>query len=87
LGTSPSLDWDWWERRWTAESWKAVLEEPDQEAAPIRMAAYSGRPYGSATFVRALEMQPGRQFGRCKGGRPSKQPEESNQMGLWDAGQ
>jgi hypothetical protein len=64
-----------------------VLEESDQEAAPIRPATYSGRPYGSATFVRTLEMQLGRHLGRRKGGRPSKQSEESNQMRLWDAGQ
>jgi hypothetical protein len=64
-----------------------VLEEPDWEAAAIRMATYSGRPYGSAAFVRALETQLGRKLGRRKGGRPSKQPEESDQMGLWDAGQ
>jgi putative transposase len=87
LETSALLDWDWWGRRWTAESWKAVLEEPDWEAAAIRMATYSGRPYGSAAFVRALETQLGRKLGRRKGGRPSKQPEESDQMGLWDAGQ
>jgi hypothetical protein len=64
-----------------------VLEESGKEAAPLRLATYSGRPYGSATFVRAPELQLGRHLGRRKGGRPSKQPEESDQMGLWDAGQ
>ena len=52
-------------------------------AAPIQLATFSRRPYGSATFVRALEMHLGRQ----KGCRPSKQPEESDRMELWDAGQ
>lgn len=87
LETSPLLDRGRWERRWTADSWKAVLEESDEEAAPIRLATYSGRPYGSDAFVRALETLLGRQLGRRKGGRPSKQSEESDQMGLWDAGQ
>src|ERR1035437_243594 len=87
LELSPLLDCDWWKRRWTAESWAAALREADEEAEAIRLATYSGRPYGSEAFVRALETELGRKLERRKGGRPPKQPEEAAQMAFWEAGQ
>jgi putative transposase len=87
LEASPLLDCEWWARRWTVKSWKAVLEESDEEAAAIRLATSSGLPYGSAAFVRALETQLGRKPERRKGGRPPRRPEESAQMAFWGAGQ
>jgi hypothetical protein len=69
-------------RRWTAESWAAALREADEEAQAIRLATYSGRPYGSDGFVRALETELGRSLGRRKGGRPPKRHEAAVQMAL-----
>jgi putative transposase len=80
LETSPWFDCDWWMRRWTAESWAAALTEAGEEAKAIRLATYSGRPYGSDTFVRTLETELGRTLGRRKGGRPPKRPEDAVQM-------
>jgi putative transposase len=87
LEASPVLDCDWWNSRWTAESWEAVLKDADDEAAAIRLATYSGRPYGSGAFVRALETELGRKLERRKGGRPRKKPEDAAQMSLWGAEQ
>ncbi|MGA3096499.1 MAG: transposase [Bryobacteraceae bacterium] len=87
MEASAMLDCEWWERRCIAKSWQAVLEESGEEAAAIRLATYSGRPYGSAMFVRALETQLGRRLERRKGGRPPKRPEESAQMAFRDAEQ
>ena len=45
----------------------------DHLGAAIRLATYSGRPYGSGDFVRALERELGRRLERRKGGRPRKE--------------
>lgn len=87
LEASPVLDGDWWQQRWTAELWTAVLAEADAEATAIRVATYSGRPYGSGAFMRALETELGRRLERRPGGRPRKEPVEAAQIELWGAGQ
>ncbi len=81
---SPLLHCDWRNQRWTAERWAAVLQDADDEAVAIRLATYSGRPYGSGAFVRALETELGRKLERRKGGRPRKEIEIASQMPLWD---
>jgi putative transposase len=86
VGRAPVLDGGWWKQRWTAETWAAVLEEGDEEEAAIRLATYSGRPYGSADFARGLERELGRRLERRKGGRPRKEPVDAAQMALWVAG-
>ena len=84
-GTSLGLDFDWWHRRWTAASWATILRDADDEAAAIRLATYSGRPYGSGSFVRGLETELGRKLERRKGGRPRKGIRQTTQMQLWRA--
>ena len=80
LEGSPVLDGEWWNERWSGEAWAAVLEEADEEAAGIRLATYSGRPYGSGDFVRALERELGWRLERRKGGRPRKEPVGAAQL-------
>ena len=80
LEARPLLDCRWWNQRWTAETWAAVLGEADSEAAPIRLATYGGRPYGSDAFVRALETQLDRRLERRKGGRPSQRPTQPENL-------
>lgn len=87
LEESALLDSDWWNERWSVEAWAAVLEEGDEEAAAIRLATYSGRPYGGADFVRGLEQELGRTLERRKGGRPRKEPVDPAQMELWATGE
>ncbi len=82
----PILDESWWAERWRAEAWRAVLEEADEEAGAIRLATFSGRPYGSKDYVRSLEQALGRKLEWQKGGRPRKQPKEDEQLKLWAAG-
>jgi putative transposase len=80
------LDSEWWSRRWTAREWAKALREADEEAVAIRLATYSGLPYGSEMFVRALERELGRRLERRKGGRPRKPREETAQVTLREAG-
>ena len=87
LETSPVVEDGWWTERWSGASWAAVLEEGDEEAAAIRLATYSGRPYGCVEFVRGLEKELGRRLERRKGGRPRKEPVHTAQLALWTAGQ
>jgi putative transposase len=87
LEASALLDGAWWSERWSAKAWAAVLQEGDEEAAAIRMATYSGRPYGGADFVRGLEQKLGRRLERRTGGRPRKEPLDSAQLALWAAGE
>jgi putative transposase len=60
------LNGGWWNQRWTVRAWSAVLEEGDEEGAAIRLATYSGRPYGSQGFVRGLEAALGRSWSGAK---------------------
>jgi len=87
VGISRVLDNDWWNQRWTADSWAAVLKDADDESAAIRLATFSGRPYGSSAFVQALETKLGRQLQRRKGGRPRKEIKDGPQMPLWEGEQ
>ncbi len=86
METQPVLDHGWWEARWTPAAWASVLEEAGEQEEAIRLATFSGRPYGSGGFVRSLEVELGRRLERRKGRRPRKHAEEPGQMPLWAAG-
>ncbi len=68
------LDMETWQKRWSAASWQSFLAERESEAAitELRRCTYSGRPWGAAEFVQALEQQTQRRLTPGKGGRPRK---------------
>jgi putative transposase len=51
------LDLEQWSKRWSAESWREYLGtgEHEDEIAAIRRCTHTGRPLGSAEFVRGFE--------------------------------
>jgi putative transposase len=66
------VDLKTWRERWTPEAWRDFLTRPDGATADdaIRRFTHTGRPLGSAEFVRKLERAAGRPLGVQKGGRP-----------------
>ena len=71
-----------WRCRWGSEEWRQFLgyspsDAPD--AALLRRSTHSGRPLGSADFIRKIERETGRCLTPGKGGRPRKAPEETAQ--------
>ena len=48
-----------WRERWTAETWRAYLEEGvgEEELSAIRRRTFSGRPLGSTEFTQKLERE------------------------------
>ena len=83
------LDGEWWQERWSAAEWRAILTERMQSAEElraIREATYSGRPFGSKQFVAGLEERLGRKLELHAGVRSKEGlPAEGNQMSLWTA--
>ncbi len=63
-----------WSRRWSAASWRSFLEEGETESEldALRRCTHTGRPFGSAKFVGALEHATERRLSPGKGGRPRK---------------
>ena len=84
VAVSSLLDGEWWSKRWTAESWAEVMRDASDDAAAIRLATFTGRPYGSGAFVHDLGTKLGRQLERRKGGRPRKEVDGTTQMPLWE---
>jgi putative transposase len=71
-----------WRFRWGSEEWRQFLgyspnDGPD--AALLRKSTHSGRPLGSADFIRQIERQTGRCLAPGKGGHPKKAPEDAAQ--------
>lgn len=83
------LDAEWWQLRWSASEWRAILAdraESDDLLRTIREATYSGRPFGSKQFVTALEERLGRKLDLRADRRSKQEPHaEDNQMSLWTA--
>src|SRR5579863_6204356 len=67
-----SLQMETWKQRWSAASWRSYLAEREAKAAltAIRQCTHTGRPLGSAEFVRSLEGATQRRLLPQKGGRP-----------------
>jgi hypothetical protein len=68
------LDLRWWFQRWAPTEWEEIIGHrlDEAELVAIRKATFTGRPVGSAEFVRHLEGVLGRPLTPRKGGRPSK---------------
>jgi putative transposase len=71
-----------WRLRWGSEEWRQFLgyspnDAPD--AALLRRSTHSGRPLGSADFVRGIERETGRSLTPGRGGRPKRAPVETAQ--------
>ncbi|MGD0199717.1 MAG: transposase [Bryobacteraceae bacterium] len=79
------LDLEVWRLWWTPESWCDFLAAAvtcDAEADQIRASTHTGRPLGSAEFVRDLERTLHRSLVAQKGGRPRKKPADTAQACL-----
>ena len=83
------LDMEWWQTRWTAEDWRAVLLERielEQELRAIRQATYTGQRLRSKQFVAGLEEKLGRILDVRPGGRTKQIPDRSaDQLQFWKA--
>jgi putative transposase len=82
------LDRDWWQPRWSAAEWRAILENRmagAKELRSIREATYTGRPFGSAQFVAGLEQSLGRRLDFGRTGRSRRTDANENQMAFWIA--
>jgi len=86
-GTEPPnefLDLEVWQNHWTASAWRQYLAAGQMESrlAEIRRCTHTGRPLGSAEFVRALEGSMKRRLAPQKGGRPPKTSVDARQNEL-----
>src|SRR5262249_37545026 len=68
------LDMETWRQHWSVESWQAFLGagETESDLAALRQCTHTGRPLGTAEFVKTLEQATHRQLAPGKGGRPAK---------------
>jgi putative transposase len=72
--TDSPLEMNLWSKRWSAASWREYLAggKTEAELNAIRQCTHSGRPLGTAEFVRSLEQATFRCLVPQKGGRPNK---------------
>jgi putative transposase len=78
------LDRGLWDGSWDPVSWRQFLKQADaaRDVAPLRANTHTGRPLGSAEFVRGLENVLHRGLAPRKGGRPRKRTIELDQGAL-----
>ena len=78
------LETDLWSKRWSAGSWREYLAagETEAEVTAIRQCTHTGRPLGTAEFIRSLEQATLRHLAPQKGGRPGKVREHRGQQVL-----
>ncbi len=69
------LDLSPWRSAWSPQAWRDFLTEtvPVEQTAAIRENTHTGRPLGSPSFVRNLEITLRRRLTPDKGGRPPKE--------------
>ncbi len=74
IGNDGLLELAPWQKRWESSSWREYLQEKDSEheATAIRECTHTGRPLGSAQFVRAMEAETQRCLAPLKRGRRKK---------------
>jgi hypothetical protein len=67
-----------WRKRWSAAGWREYLEAGESQAAlaAIRHNTHTGRPLGSAEFLRAVEGQTKRRLALQKCGPSERQSRE-----------
>jgi len=72
--TNFALETDLWSNRWSPESWREYLAagETEAEVTAIRQCTHTGRPLGTAEFIRSLEQATLRRLAPQKGGRSGK---------------
>ena len=65
-------------------TWREFLEQADAdgEAGRLRRNTHSGRPLGTADFVKALEQTLHRKLAPQRGGRPHKREDDPAQTSL-----
>jgi putative transposase len=79
------IDWGGWRASWTYDAWRVELERLDGDAAPvnrIRRSTRTGRPAGSADFVRRAEETLGRSLQLAKRGPKRAAAIEAAQLNL-----
>jgi putative transposase len=78
------LDLEVWRKNWIASAWRQYLAagEIESKVTEIRRCTHTGRPLGSAEFVRALEGSMKRRLAPQKGGRPPKSGLDARQSEL-----
>jgi REP-associated tyrosine transposase len=81
----PWLDLRLWRDQFDTEQWREFLEPETMSEAELllRASAYTGRPAGSAKFIRSAEQQLGRGLTPSKGGRPKR---DSPHVSLFQSG-
>jgi putative transposase len=75
------LEMEVWRKRWDFASWREYLGigETKAELSAIRACTHTGRPLGSAEFVKALEQATVRRLAPQKGGRKVKRAADDRQ--------
>jgi putative transposase len=89
-GTAAADSWlgmGLWRGRWSGASWREYLEAGETQAtlAAIRHNTHTGRPLGSADFMRALEKQTRRRLALQKRG-PKREAEPEESQGTFSFG-
>jgi putative transposase len=89
-GSAPAESWlgmELWRKRWSAAGWREYLEAGESEAtlAAIRHNTHTGRPLGSAEFLRAVEGQTKRRLALQKRG-PKRAAEPGENQGTFSFG-
>jgi hypothetical protein len=76
-----------WRGRWSAASWREYLEAGESRAtlAAIRHNTHTGRPIGSADFMREVEGQTKRRLALQKRG-PKREAEPGKSQGTFSFG-
>jgi putative transposase len=75
------VDLERWQIRWDPEAWRQYLAAAGSNStlAAIRHSTHTGRPLGSADFIKDLEKSMQRRLTPRKGGRPAKANIDSKQ--------
>jgi len=81
------LGMELWRKRWSAAGWREYLEAGESQAAlvAIRHNTHTGRPLGSAEFLRAVEGQTKRRLALQKRG-PKRAAEPGKSQGTFSFG-
>jgi putative transposase len=78
------LDMETWRQSWSVASWHSFLNagETESELAVLRQCTHTGRPLGTAEFIKTLEESTRRQLAPRKGARPAASAVDPRQEAL-----
>jgi putative transposase len=78
------LEMEMWQGQWDFSNWRKYLAvgEAESEITAIRQCTHTGRPLGTAEFIRSLEEATQRRLAPRKGGRQAKLIADANQSEL-----